>query len=100
MVAQWRECIAPCGSGATDNFISLELSEQLPCRSRPLRHPFLVRVANGDILRVDKYLRVQIRFATVSIRMSLRIIPMTVPLIFGCPFLLRWNQSLIGAVER
>ena len=23
--------------------------------------------------------------------MSLRIIPMTVPLIFGCPFLLRWN---------
>ena len=67
VVAQGRECIALLDSGATDNFISLELSEQLPCRSRPLRHPFLVRVANGDILRVDKYLRVQIRFATVSI---------------------------------
>ena len=94
VVAQGRECIALLDSGATDNFISLEFSEKLPCRSRPLRHPFLVRVANGEILRVDKYLRVQIHFATVSIRMSLRIIPMTVPLILGCPFLLRWNPII------
>ena len=79
VVAQWRECITLFDSGATDNLISLDLREQLPCRSRPLRHPFLVRVANCDVLRVDKYLLVQICLATMSIRMSLRIIPMTVP---------------------
>ena len=94
VVIQGCECIALLDSGATDNFVARSLSDRLSCRKRPLRHPFGVKVANGQVLLVEQYLRVSLHFKEVSLRMSLRVMDIGPQVILGWPFLQRFNPRI------
>ena len=96
VVIQGCECIVLLDSEATDNFIARSLSDRLPCRKRPLRRPFEVKVASRQILMVDQYLRVSLHFEQVILRMSLRVMDIGPQVILGWPFLQRFNPELIG----
>ena len=77
----------------------------LGLRQYPLSQRLTVRVANGDDLAVTHFVQLSARLGPTPVRLSLRVIKTTIPIVLGYHFLARtqptidWKQRVIR-VER
>ncbi|MGV0951482.1 MAG: dUTP diphosphatase, partial [Azonexus sp.] len=78
-------------SGASDSFISETVVAKAHYKRLPLKTPMQVRVANGQVLDVTHYVRLNGNIGSVSIRLFLRIISTPLPIVLGFPFLHQFN---------
>ena len=80
--------------GASENFIAEKVAMSLGCRSHTLRTPLHVRIANGDRLLCTEFVRLRMSLSSWRKRLTFWIIPSTLPIILGIPFLTRVNPHI------
>ena len=81
-------------SGASNSFISTEVVQKAALRLLPLKTQVKVRVANGEIITVSHFVRVNASVGTLRTRFFLRVIPTPLPIILGCPFFQFFNPEI------
>ena len=92
-------------SGASDSFVSWDVVRVLGLRQYPLSQRLTVRVANGEALAVTHFVQLSARLGPMPVRLSLRVIKTTIPIVLGYPFLARtqptidWKQRVLR-IER
>ena len=92
-------------SGASDSFVSWDVVRVLGLRQYPLSQRLTVRVANGEVLAVTHFVQLSSRLGPMTVRLSLRVIKTTIPIVLGYPFLARtqptidWKQRVLR-IER
>ena len=67
----------------------------LGCRRHTLRTHLHVRIANGDRLLCTEFVRLRISLSTWQTRLSFWVVPFTLSIIFGIPFLTRVNPHIL-----
>ena len=93
-------------SGASENFISSDVVSSLQLPFHELKFPSSLRVADGSIHEVTKFVRVKLSFDSVLIPFVLRIFSMSHQVILGFPFLQRfqplvdWSAKCLSFVFR
>ena len=89
-------------SGASDSFVSWDVVRVLGLRQYPLSQRLTVRVANGEALAVTHFVQLSARLGPLPVRLSLRVIKTTIPIVLGYPFLSRtqptidWKQRVLS----
>jgi hypothetical protein len=91
---QAYEFVALLDSGATENFISQKSMEKIKCKVWKLQAPMFVRVASGDELKVDSFVKLGVYFNYTCIVLSFRIIDMDPELVLGIPFLQKFDPLI------
>ena len=86
--------VALLDCGASENFMADTLARILGCRFHPLKTPLNVRLANGTRLSCTSFVRVRLHIHTWRTRLSFWVIPSTIPLILGIPFLTKYEPQL------
>ena len=77
----------------------------LGLRQYPLSQRLTVRVANVEALAVTHFVQLSARLGPMPVRLSLRVIKTTIPIVLGYPFLARtqptidWKQRVLR-IER
>ena len=74
-------------SGASDSFVSAEVVRELILQEYPLKRKLKVRVANVEGLYVTRFVQVQAKVGEMPVKLQLRVIQMTIPVVLGYPFL-------------
>ena len=85
-------------SGASDSFVSWDVVRVLGLRQYPLSQRLTVRVANGA-LAVTHFVQLSARLGPMPVRLALRVIKTTIPIVFGYPFLAK-TQPTIDCKQR
>ena len=80
--------------GASENFIAEKVAVDLGCRTPTLRTPLHVRIANGNRLLCTKFVRLRMPLSLWRKRLTFWVIPSTLPIILGIPFLTRVNPHI------
>ena len=105
MVVGGKMIRALLDSGASDSFVSWDVVRVLGLRQYPLSQRLTVRVANGEALAVTHFVQLSARLGPMPVRLSLRVIKTTIPIVLGYPFLERtqptidWKQRVLR-IER
>ena len=105
MVVGGKMIRALLDSVASDSFVSWDVVRVLGLRQYPLSQRLTVRVANGEALAVTHFVQLSARLGPIPVRLSLRVINTTIPIVFGYPFLARtqpaidWKQRVLR-IER
>ena len=92
-------------SGASESFASWDVVRVLGLMQSPLSQRLTVRVANGEALAVTHFVHMSARLGPMPVRLSLRVIKTTIPIVSGYTFLARtqptidWKQRVLR-VER
>jgi hypothetical protein len=92
-------------SGASDSFVSFDVVKTLWLTQHPLLQPLTVRVANGEGLSVTHFVRLSGKLGQMPVKLLLRVIKTTIPVVLGYPFLSRvqplvdWRRRVLR-VER
>ena len=92
-------------SGASDSFVSWDVVRVLGLRQNPLSQRLTVRVANLEALAVTPFVQLSAMLGPMPVRLSLRVIKTTIPIVVGYPFLARtqptidWKQRVL-IIER
>ena len=81
-------------SGALDSFVSWDIVRVLGLRQYPLSQRLTVRVANGESLAVTHFVQLSARLGPMPVRLSLRVIKTTIPIVLGYPFLARTQPTI------
>ena len=81
-------------SGASDSFIGEELVRGLNLTTYPLIQRLTVKVANGETLQVTHFVKVSGRLGPMPIRLMLRVIATSLPVVLGYPFLAKLNPFI------
>ena len=68
----------------------------LGLRQYPLSQRLTVRVDIGEALTVTHFVQLSARLGSMPVRLSLRVINTTIPIVLGYTFWRRPNQQLIG----
>ena len=87
-------------SGASDSFISAEVVRKAALRLLPLKTPVRVRVANGEVIPVSHFVRVNATLGTLRTRLFLRVIPTPLPIVLGYPSSTSSTLMSIGRSKR
>jgi len=82
-----RQMRALLYSGASDSFVSAEVVRELILQEYPLKRKLTVRVANVEGLYVTRFVQVQAKVGEMPVKLQLRVIQMTIPVVLGYPFL-------------
>ena len=88
-------------SGASDNFISLNVARELNLPLHPLKDPLRMQVANGVICMVDQSTRPYLVIGGLKIRLFLKVVDSPIPVILGYPFfnhfmpLVNWRTRVV-----
>ena len=88
-------------SGASDSFVSWNVVRVLGLRQYQLSQRLTVRVANGEALAVTHFVQLSAMLGPMPVRLSLRVIKTTIPIVVGYPFLARtqptidWKQRVL-----
>ena len=88
------ECNVLIDSGAAGNFISLRLVKMLGCLQHPLKQPTAARVANGQIIPITMFVRLNVKMSTFRTRLCFHVTEMPNDMILGYPFLLRFDPII------
>ena len=92
-------------SGASDSFVSWDVVRVLGLRQYPLSQRLTVRVANGEAFAVTHFVQLSARLGPMPVRVSLRVMKTTIPIVLGYPFLAKtqptidWKQRVLR-IER
>ena len=92
-------------SGASDSFVSWDVVRVLGLRQYPLSQRLTVRVANVEALAVTHFVQLSARLGPMPVRVSLRVIKATIPIVLGYQFLAKtqptidWKQRVLR-IER
>ena len=70
-------------SGASDSFVSLDVVQQAGLRLLPLKDTIKVRVANGQTLNVQHFVRVHAAIGDLKLKLFLRVISTPLPIVLG-----------------
>ena len=89
-----RRVTALLDCGASENCIAESLAMSLVCGLHTLRTPLTVRIANGDQLKCTQFVRIRPGLTTWRTRLTFYVIPSTISLILGIPFLTRINPHI------
>ena len=81
-------------SGASENFISSDVVSSLSLQAHDLKCPSSLRIADGSVHNVTKFVRVRITFGSLIIPLVLRIFQMSHQIILGFPFLQRFQPYI------
>ena len=81
-------------SGASDSFVSWDVVRALGLRQYPLSQRLTVRVANGEALAVTHFVQLSARLGPMPVRVSLRVIKTTIPIVLGYPFFARTQPTI------
>ena len=81
-------------SGASENFISSDVVSSLSLQAHDLKSPSSLRIADGSVHNVTKFVRVRITFGSLIIPLVLRIFQMSHQIILGFPFLQRFQPYI------
>ena len=81
-------------SGASDSFIGEELVRGLGLESYPLMQRLTVKVANGETLQVTHFVKVAGRLGPMPVKLMLRVIATTLPVVLGYTFVSRLNPHI------
>ena len=81
-------------SGASDSFVSLEVVQQAGLRLLPLKDTIKVRVANGQALNVQHFVRVHAAIGDLKLKLFLRVISTPLPIVLRYPFLHQFNPVI------
>ena len=73
-------------SGASDPFISLDVVRESRLKLLPLKYAIKVMVANGKTLNVGHFGRVRATIVDMHMRLLLRVIDTTLPIVLSYPF--------------
>ena len=89
-----RTHFALLDSGASDSFDSLDVVQQAGLRLLPLKETIKVRVANGQTLNVQHFVRVHAAIGDLKLKLFLRVISTPLPIVLGYPFLHQFNPMI------
>ena len=81
-------------SGASSNFSSEHVANELHLRRHKLQDGQTFKVANGDTVPYTQFGHVYAQMHTVKFYLNLRVAPMHLDLILGVPFLVRFNPLI------
>ena len=81
-------------SGASENFISSDVVSSLSLQAHDLKCPSSLRIADGSVHNVTKFVLVRITFGSLIIPLVLRIFQMSHQIILGFPFLQRFQPYI------
>ena len=80
--------------GASENFMALDLVRTLGYQMHHLRKPLVVRIADGSRMSCEMFVRARVRIGTWRTRLSFYVFPSRIPIMFGIPFLSRYNPRI------
>ena len=86
-------------SGASENFISTDVVTSLNLPSHDLKCPSSLRIADGSVHNVTKFVRVRVAFGSLTIPLVLRVFQMSHQIILGFPFLQRFQPDIDWAAK-
>ena len=81
-------------SGASDSIIGEELVRGFNLTTYSLIQRLTVKVANGETLQVTHFVKVSGRLGSMPIRLMLRVIATSLPVVLGYPFLAKLNPLI------
>jgi hypothetical protein len=99
MIVGDKMILALLDSGASDSFISADVVKILGLMAHPLLQPLTVRVANGEGLSVTHFVSLSGRLGPMPVRLHLRVINTTIPIVLGYPFIAKF-QPLVDWKNR
>ena len=86
-------------SGASENFISTDVVTSLNLPSHDLKCPSSLRIADGSVHNVTKFVRVRVAFGSLFIPLVLRVFQMSHQIILGFQFLQRFQPDIEWAAK-
>ena len=89
-----REVHALADTGASENFVSLELAQAVGLLTHKRKNPLWIKIANGERCRCDEFARGIVRIGTWKARMSFVVLPGGPTMILGMPFFLRTEPQI------
>ena len=81
-------------TGASENFVSLELAQAVGLLTHKRKNPLWIKIANGERCRCDEFARGIVRIGTWKARMSFVVLPGGPTMILGMPFFLRTEPQI------
>ena len=81
-------------SRASDLFISLDVVRLSRLKLLPLKYTIKAMVANGQTLNAGHFVRVRATIRDLHVRLFLRVINTTLPIVLGYPFLRQFNPLI------